>query len=77
MRIISPTGTIDVPYDLVCLQMDGYGAIHCNAYGSSFRLCSYSSREKAMAVMKAIRNAYDNCYDIYQLPKDGEVKVDE
>lgn len=77
MRIISQKGNIDVPYEKVVLFADNVGAIHCKFGGESFRMGLYSSKQDAKAVMKMIRDAWDNAYEMFQLPKREEVKVDE
>lgn len=77
MRIISQSETVDVPYESVVLFADNVGAVHCKFGGESFRMGLYSSKQDAKAVMKMVRDAYDNAYEMFQLPKREDVKVDE
>ena len=83
LRLISQSGTIDIPYEYSALHIgagDGGGmygqspmksAIYAQFEGVTYKLAQYSSRKKAMNVLEEIREFMG---DIYLMPLDMEVE---
>lgn len=91
MRVISQDGTIDVPYEMVAIQMDGktidylYTNLENDRLGG-LTLGKYSTLKKAIKAMEMLREAWmnetvefeDGIYHrniIFQFPQDDEIEV--
>lgn len=85
MRIISQNGQYDIPYESVIIQRftNHIYFLNANLTGvenvvDDISIAEYSSTEKAVKVMEALREAYTHPYIRYfQFPKDEDVKLDE
>lgn len=83
MRIISQNGQYDIPYESVIIQRCTNHIYFLNANLTGVEnvvvdisIAEYSSTEKAVKVMEALREAYVHPYIKYfWLPKDDEVEV--
>lgn len=82
MRVISQDGTIDFPYDSSSVSIYGgciNGRIYvrmqlCGGYDDSVDVADYSTKEKAIKAMEALRETYTHPYIRYfQFPNDSEV----
>ena len=69
MRVISQSGTIDVPYDYFSLSMSSgkykdmeVAYIYCHNLSSpnGTKLAEYSAKEKAVKAMEMLRKVYEN-----------------
>lgn len=80
MRILSQNGLEDVRYDschihCVLNNFTGKYCIDAITAREPVRLGAYSSKEKALAVMDLLREAYLTFKFIFKLPADEEVEV--
>lgn len=79
MRLISQDGKYDIPYDSFTIHIDDEMILitYIEAFttsGSCIVLGEYSSKQKALAVMKEIRDlSADPDVVYYELPKDEDV----
>lgn len=69
MRVISQSGTIDVPYDYFSLSVSSgkykdveVAYIYCHNLSSpnGTKLAEYSTKEKAIKAMEMLKRAYEN-----------------
>lgn len=71
MRIVSSDGCLDVPYERVSLFVDNdnclWIAFDCNDH--IHPIGKYDSRERALDVMKDVRNAYVMGRKVYTMPE--------
>ena len=88
MRIISQSGLLDVPYELIAISTYSgnmatiVGTFPGNALGKGDRvyiLAEYSTEEKAIKAMEMCREYYDSIFfepqsEIFQFPEEEEVE---
>lgn len=81
MRVISQDGTKDFSYDSSwvsvyegCINGRIYVRMQLCGYDDSVDVADYSTKEKAIKAMEALRETYTHPYIRYfQFPKDSEV----
>lgn len=79
MRVISQDGSIDLPYERVCLYIDST-IIIAKCDNTKYIMGSYSNKAEAVKHMEMCRKHYDDIFweptsELFQFPKDDEVKV--
>lgn len=77
MRVISQDGNFDLPYENLAIFIE-YENIVARFENERFLLAQYSTKEKAIKAMEALRETYTHPYIRYfQFPQDSEIEVSE
>lgn len=85
MRVISQSGTVDVPYENVALTIDKAGGYVIHGHTAyEYKACllaKYSTEEKALKAMEMLRILYEDreCWNayFYDYPKRFRFPADE
>ena len=73
MRVISQDGNFDLPYENLAIFIE-YENVAARFKNERYLLARYSTEEKAIKAMEALKETYTHPYIRYfQFPKDSEV----